>query len=454
MMRLLPSGLTGRVTLILTLGLLAAQGIALWLLVHDRIVTSMRVFGLSFADQVGTLVEVIDGLPPADRPSLIQALNSPFLQVGVAEAVPRPQQQAWHAEEIRQMVEPHLRSQFNLLTQVLVLEPGANPPTGSPIYSELATAFPHRPTLVIAVQQVNQSWLVFAAPFEAPSLRQSWQFWVGLMALGLGVWLLSIWAARRVTQPIMQFAAAADQFGRDIHAPPLPETGSRELRQSIRAFNQMQARLRQLVKDRTFMLAALSHDLRTVLTRLKLRAEFIEDRGQAQKAIADIDQMQAMLAETLAFAREESASEAALKVDLAELLKSLCDDLADAGYLATYSGLDRFTYVGQPTALRRAFMNLMHNAVTYGQGAEVNLRLGMAVEVTICDRGPGIPPDLQQTVFAPFYRLEPSRSRETGGTGLGLTVAKTVIERHGGEIILTNRPEGGLRVQARLPLTQ
>ena len=236
-----------------------------------------------------------------------------------------------------------------------------------------------------------------------------------------------------MTQPINQFAAAAEQFGRDINAPALPETGSQELRQSIQAFNQMQERLRRLVNDRTFMLAAISHDLRTVLTRLKLRAEFIQDAEQAQKAIADIDQMQAMLDETLAFAREESTTENYIKVDLAELLQSLGDDFADAGKRVTYSGPARLTYVGQPTALRRAFMNLIHNAVTYGDEAMVTLGIGKeAVEVSISDRGPGIPAELREQVFTPFFRLEQSRNRETGGAGLGLTVAQTAIRRHGG----------------------
>ncbi|MCG8586857.1 MAG: HAMP domain-containing protein [Pirellulales bacterium] len=166
--------------------------------------------------------------------------------------------------------------------------------------------------------------------------------------MGIAIWLISIWAARRVSKPIIQFATAAEQFGRDINAPTLPETGSRELRQSIQAFNQMQERLRQLVNDPTFMLAAISHDLRTILTRLKLRAEFIEDPEQAQKAIADIDQMQAMLDETLSFAREDCATEGYIKVDLAELLQSLCDDFADAGKQATYSGPARLTYRRQP----------------------------------------------------------------------------------------------------------
>ena len=448
-----PSGLTGRITLILTLGFFSAQGIALWVFLHDRIVTSMQVFGLSFADRVVTTVDVLDTLPLDEQPKLLQALNSRFLQVGILEtSPPQPKREAWHAEDLRQEVTSHLNLKLNRPVEVQVL----NRWSGSPFEAEAANQFiapivPSRQTMVIAVNQADDRWLVFVAPTDIASLRHSWHLWVWLMAIGFGIWLISIWAARRVTQPIMQFAVAAEQFGRDINAPALPETGSQELRRSIQAFNQMQERLRRLVNDRTFMLAAISHDLRTVLTRLRLRADFIAEAEQAQKAIADIDQMQAMLDEALTFAQEASVTEAYIKVDLAHLLQSLCDDFTDAGEQAMYSGPTRLTYIGKPTALRRAFMNLIHNAVTYGRRADVTLMSEPeSVKVMIGDRGPGIAPDLREKVFTPFFRLEHSRNRETGGTGLGLTVAQTAIQRHGGEIRLTERPGGGLLVQVSL----
>ena len=456
MKRFLPNGLTGRITLILTIGLFSAQAIALWLFLHDRIVTSMKVLGLSLADRVVTIVEVLDTLPPAEQSKLLQALNSPYLQVGSLEAPPPPpKREAWHAEDIREVVSLHLQPQLNRPVEVQVLDRrSASPLRIEPLNPPGAPIILSRQTMVIAIRQADGRWLVFVAPSDIASLRQRRQLWRRLAVMGIAIWLISIWAARRVTKPIIQFAAAAEQFGRDLNAPPLPETGSRELRQSIQAFNQMQERLRQLVNDRTFMLAAISHDLRTILTRLKLRAEFIEDAEQAQKAIADIDQMQAMLDETLSFAREDSATEGYIKVDLAELLQSLCDDFADAGKQATYSGPARLTYRGQPTALRRALMNLIHNAVTYGDEAEVRLTPGKErVEVMIGDRGPGIPSELREQVFTPFFRLEQSRNRETGGTGLGLAVAKTAIQRHGGEITLTEGAEGGLLVQVRLPIS-
>ena len=238
----------------------------------------------------------------------------------------------------------------------------------------------------------------------------------------------------------------------DVNAPPLPENGSDELRQAARAFNQMQVKVQGLIRDRTFMLAAISHDLRTVLTRLRLRTELIEDATQQQKAEADLAQMEAMLVSTLAFAKADSSPEARTQLDLASLLQSICDDWVDAGRVAQYQGSARVPIKGQPTALRRAFTNLIENATLYGQEAEVTIAaVTPEVKVAISDRGPGIPEKMREQVFEPFFRLEPSRNRETGGTGLGLAVARIVIRRHGGEIVLRSRAGGGLVVEITLP---
>lgn len=314
---------------------------------------------------------------------------------------------------------------------------------------------PSRQQLRLAVES-GAGWLVFTAAFDLRSLQggRGGALLGWLLLLGLLIWGLSIWATRRVTQPIRQFAIASDRFGQDIDAPPLPEHGSLEVRQATHAFNQMQTRLRTLIRDRTLMLAAISHDLRTVLTRLKLRTEFIEDVNQRHKAITDLDQMAAMLVSTLAFAKDDSAQAAPTQIDLASLLQSVCDDLADAGHRVNYDGPAHLSYVGRALALRRAFSNLIENGAIYGEAAAVTLVATAAqVKVEICDRGPGIPPEHHKNVFAPFFRLEPSRSRETGGTGLGMTVAQSVIRRHGGDIKLSNLAGQGLRVTITFPCT-
>jgi signal transduction histidine kinase len=276
---------------------------------------------------------------------------------------------------------------------------------------------------------------------------------IGVIAVSaLVILFFAIWAAHRVTRPLAHFAEAADRLGVDLRAPPLPEHGSRELRKAARAFNQMQDRLRRLIDDRTMMLAAISHDLRTVLTRLKLRAEFIDDPQQRDKAVADIDEMRAMLDASLSFARDDTAEEARTSVDLSSLLQSLCDDLSDAGSKVAYDGPSRLAYRSQPVAMRRAFANLIGNALKYGGEADVTAAGdARGVTVEIADRGPGIPADMREQVFAPFFRLEGSRSRDTGGTGLGLSVARGIVRRHGGDITLHDRDGGGLLARVTLP---
>ncbi len=269
----------------------------------------------------------------------------------------------------------------------------------------------------------------------------------------LTVGIVSALVVRHLTKPLGIFARAAERLGTDVKAPPMPERGPAEVRDAIRAFNEMQRRIRRFVEDRTQMLAAISHDLGTPITRLRLRAEFVEDAEQQQKMLADLDDMEKMVFSALSFARDEAASEPHAMVDLRSLLQRVCDEMADAGHDVTLDiGDDAVRYGCRPAALRRALTNLIDNAVKYGGQARVSLQDDEnAVLIRIDDDGPGIPEELQEEAFRPFRRLEASRSRETGGTGLGLSVARTIVRAHGGDISLTNRGEGGLRIEIRLP---
>ena len=303
------------------------------------------------------------------------------------------------------------------------------------------------------------SWLNFAIPL--PPFQPFWETRIFLLILGttLVALAVSIWAVRRASAPLSVFTSAADRLGLDMNAPPLTEEGPREVRQASQAFNNMQRRLQRFVRDRTQMLAAISHDLRTPITRLKLRAELIEDEQQQKKMLSDLDEMEAMIAATLSFARDEFAHEPRAALDLAALLQTVCDEAADAAAAAdtadtaaSYDGPARFAFTGRPTALKRAFANLIDNAVKYGGGARVALAMAQGtVSVTVDDDGPGIAEAEFDRVFDPFYRIESSRSRETGGVGLGLAVVRSVVRGHGGDITLANRPEGGLRATVVLP---
>jgi signal transduction histidine kinase len=201
------------------------------------------------------------------------------------------------------------------------------------------------------------------------------------------------------------------------------------------------------------MLAAISHDLRTPRTKMRLRGEFIDDDEQRARLFRDVDEMQAMIDEALAFFRDDFQQEETTTFDLPELLRTIADDYDDQGFEITYSGADHVAYRGRPFALRRAFTNLVDNAVKYGRAPELELRCSeQECVVMVRDRGPGIPPEAAEKVFAPFYRLEPSRNRTTGGVGLGLTSAQAVIRGHGGEISIRNRQSGGLEVKVTLPM--
>lgn len=274
-----------------------------------------------------------------------------------------------------------------------------------------------------------------------------------LAAVSVLIMAVALWGVGRATGPLSVFASAAERLGVDVNAEPLNEKGPPEVRRATRAFNTMQTRVKRYIQDRTQMLAAISHDLRTPITRLRLRAEFVDDDVQRGKMMNDLNEMEAMIAETLIFARDDAANEPASHIDVAAVVASLCGDLLFSGREVTYSGPDSFEFLTRPLAFKRAISNLIDNALKYGKTAHVTL-VPSPTEMLIFveDTGPGIPPQEMDRVFQPFVRLETSRSRETGGAGLGLTIARNAIRSMGGDVELANRPQGGLRVTVGMPV--
>jgi signal transduction histidine kinase len=310
--------------------------------------------------------------------------------------------------------------------------------------------------LLASLRLPDGEWLNFEL---RPLPLRPWHSETFLAAFALmtvAAMLLIFWATRRLTRPVSELAEAADRLGRDVNAPPLSETGPAEVARAARAFNTMAERIRRFVQDRTQMLAAISHDLRTPITRMRLRAEFVEDEDLRAKMLADLDEMEAMVNASLAFARDEAAAEPSVPLDLVALARTVLDEAADASGQAeggVYEGPERVIVRGRPVALKRAIANLVQNAVLYGGGARIRIipPAGGSVRLLVEDNGPGIPPEALETVFQPFRRLEDSRNRETGGTGLGLTIARNILRAHGGDLVLQNRPEGGLAAIATLP---
>ncbi len=303
----------------------------------------------------------------------------------------------------------------------------------------------------LTVELQGGRWL--NAAFAKAAYGSIWtQSTVSLAITAVVLTLIAVLVAHRVSRPMRRLAFAAEAFGRGEEIKPLPEEGPTDIRRTAEAFNRMQERLRRFVSDRTSMLAAIGHDLRTPITTLRLRAEFVTDMDMREKILATLDEMQAMTEATLAFAREEATGEPTRVVDLAALAESVCNDLADLGWDVTFAESGKVPYRCRPAAIRRALRNLIENAVRYGGGARVGLALAKdSFEISIEDDGPGIPEEEFERVFVPFFRLEGSRSRTTGGVGLGLSIARTIARGHGGDIELTNLRSGGLRAVIRLP---
>jgi signal transduction histidine kinase len=307
-------------------------------------------------------------------------------------------------------------------------------------------------SLVASVLLTDGRWLNVETrlPRASPAAALPSLIGTGVMAVAISV--IVVLMIRRMTRPMADLAAAAERLGRGEAVPPVPERGPEDVRQTTRAFNRMHGRLQRFVQDRTRMLAAISHDLRTPLTSLRLRAEFVDDEETRTKILETLDEMERMTEATLAFAREEARREDTRTVDLAALVDSLCEDLRDLAMDVTYSGPPSLLYPCRSVSLKRAVRNLIENAVTYGKRARVTLaRADQEVRIAIDDDGPGIPEADFERVFAPFVRLEESRSQETGGIGLGMAIARSIVRGHGGDITLANRPEGGLRVTIHLP---
>jgi signal transduction histidine kinase len=277
--------------------------------------------------------------------------------------------------------------------------------------------------------------------------------WGAVLLFALCIGLLAWLVARIATRPLRQLADAADRLDISRAGEVLPEQGTNEVRVATRAFNRMQQRIFDDVRERTGMLAAITHDLQTPLTRMRLRLEKLPDETLRNKLVGDMQAMQQMLQEGLELARSLDSSEEKQLLDLDSLLDSLCSDAAEAGQQVEYNEHTPVQLKVYPLALRRSLSNLLDNAVKYGQRAEVSLRReGNQCHIVIRDFGSGIAPELLEKVFTPFFRIEHSRSRETGGTGLGLSIARNIVLRHGGELTLRNHPAGGLEARVVLPL--
>jgi len=263
---------------------------------------------------------------------------------------------------------------------------------------------------------------------------------------------LAFWSTWRMLRPFKTLVSAAQDWRAEQEPIRLPERGPVEFRAIAAAFNDMQGKINRFVRDRTELVIALSHDLRTPLTRLQLRAEYIEEAEQRQRMLDELHFMEMLTDQLLSFASFNPRNEPLERLDFAVLLVSLCDDRTDAGAVIEYVGPAHHVLSCRPTAMLRAMMNLIDNALKYSDYAHVSMTQDASgTRVLIRDSGPGIPEDELEKVFQPFYRVDASRSRDTGGLGMGLSVARAIVMEHGGTIVLRNRRPHGLEVEIVLP---
>jgi len=310
--------------------------------------------------------------------------------------------------------------------------------------------------LTLSVKTTRGIWLNVET--DVTSYRPAWavQSLLALLVTGLAIISVVVLVARRITRPLRNLTEAAEGLGRGEKTENIVAEGPEDMRRTVDAFNQMRHRLQRFIEDRTNMLAAVSHDLKTPITSLRIRAEFIEDPELRGDIIKTLDEMQSITESTLSFAREDAEREENRQTDLSALLESLCADFSDRGHHADYVSTERIVLSCRPTSLKRALNNVTENAVAYGERAHLNMTFdadSTTATITIDDDGPGIPESELERVFQPFVRVETSRNRQTGGTGLGLAIARSIIRGHGGEISLSNREEGGLRVTITIPGT-
>jgi len=302
------------------------------------------------------------------------------------------------------------------------------------------------------VQIRGGQWVIF--DHLRPLQLAGWPYplLVDIAVLLTAVILLSLFAVRWVTRPLSVLSAAADELGRDIRRSPVPERGPVEVRRAARAFNEMQTRLVRYVEDRTRLLTAISHDLKTPITRMRLRAELLEDETLKGKLVRDLQDMENMTNATLDFLRGLEVNETSQPIDLMALLESVQSDAVETGQPVSLQGNVSHFFAGRPQALRRCLENLIGNAVRYGKQAAVSVEdSGATITIRVRDAGKGIPENQLEKVFEPYYRLEEARSQAGGGTGLGLGIARNIATLHGGTLTLRNRPEGGLEAVLSLP---
>ena len=456
MIRWRPQSLIAQTIIVLMIGLTASHLLSMVVYSGDRISALTRQGDRAAALRIADAANLILRTPAADRAGLVARFAGLSLSATLHDAPPfaEPAAPTAEAEAVRREIVALLPPEA---ADVRVMLEAQHRHALKSAFHHLRDALygePERMIVRAAMPLPDGDWLELVAP--PPSRGADHSALASIAAMVAAIVIAAIWVVRRMTAPLKTLAEAARRMARDVNAPDLPETGPAEVREAIAAFNHMRNEVRRLLDDRTLMLAAISHDLRTPITLLRLRIEAFAPGEEHDRMLGSLADMERMIASTLGFARQDAEDEPHAVLDLAALLDAMVTDMQDVGLDVAYTGPQ--SHVGfacRPQALKRAIVNVVDNAVNYGGRAEVDLAVSAdTLRLTIADSGPGLPPDQFEKVFQPFYRCEASRSRATGGSGLGLSIARDIVAAHGGGIRLANRATGGLVVTITLPRTE
>ncbi len=483
-MRWLPRSLFSRMVIILLGGLVVAQLVSFAIYWQERGQLMLQTDGMRSAQRIADIVRLINPLSPAERARIVSVIDAPPLRVSLAQPPLAVAQvdpdKAEQAARFSAMLRRFLGDEWPVMVNVTNAPPawamvyggpgrgqgqgqgqgqrqgpGAGMMAGPGMMYGPGGAGPAGPrgiSFVVQARLKDGTFVTFDSRPPVDTVTWPVRLLLSLAVLLVAVIALSLIAVRWLTRPLKTLAEAAEKLGADINRPPLDERGPLEVSRAARAFNIMQQRLATFINDRTRVLAAMSHDLKTPITRLRLRAELLDDEQLRTKFIKDLEEMEAMVSATLDFMRGLENRETAKPLDVMALLESLQEDAREVDGKVEIEGKTLKPYLGHPQALKRCLSNLIGNAVHYGKAAAIKV-VDSADQLRICirDQGPGIPENELARVFEPFYRLEASRSRDTGGTGLGLSIARNIARAHGGDIVLRNLPQGGLEAELTLP---
>ena len=465
MKRFLPQTLPAWVLLVVIASLLVSQVATLYIVARDRAAASDVVDYYRLNDRAFAVVQLLYSATPVDRKRMASGVASTSYALTVsdtpvvASSIAQDDQLA-ELEDILVsrlsrfgVIEARVRRDAATESEKPPRRPGTDIGQVEKDLLTLSAGFAHSDKLTASIQFSDGQWLNFTEPIipPGPVLSPESLPHYGIMA-GLVV-VMSVWSIRRLTAPYRIMETAVKRISKDLKSPAISEAGSREIRTAARAINVMQSRLREYVEDREQLAAALAHDLRTPLTRMRLRLALLRKSKLREDLARDLGDIEDIARSVIDFATFEVAEEKSERIDFVSLVESIADGFPDVTLDDNELPSRELICRARPVALRRCVTNLVQNAVTYGQRAQLSLHHSdNQIALVIRDEGPGIPQAKLDAVFSPFIRLEKSRNRETGGLGLGLTIARNIARAAGGEIYLSNHPEGGLQTELRLPL--